>query len=214
MQRVPPLDRKIDDRHVDRADQRQHRARAVGAAGVVDRVAQSDDAEVEEQQDQFGCHPRIPRPVGAPGRSTPQRAGPQRDEGHQRTGGGERLRHHRGKPRVEAERQRAPRRHHEVDEHRHPGRRHVDEDDPVGLALLEIGRRDAEADPDADRGQDRRRPSEPGNQLSRDRIELGRRRVSEPIERGHVSTRPAARRVLTAPPRGAANAVSVGVVSS
>ena len=52
---------------------------------------------------------------------------------------------------LNAEPDAGPERHHDVDEHRHPGRRHVDEDDPVGLALLRVGGRDEEADVQARR---------------------------------------------------------------
>src|SRR3990170_788517 len=51
---VPPLDRVIDDRDVDHADDREHRAGAVGAPRLVDRRLQRHEAEVEEEQDQLG----------------------------------------------------------------------------------------------------------------------------------------------------------------
>ena len=97
---------------------------------------QRDEAEVQEQQDQFRGEARVPDPPGAPGRLAPQRAGPQRDEGEQRAGGRERRGHHAREARVERQAEPGPAGHHQVEEHRHPGRRHVDEDDAVGLALL------------------------------------------------------------------------------
>jgi hypothetical protein len=52
-----------------------------------------------------------------------------------------------GQPGVEGEADGGPEGHHQIDEHRHPGGRDVDENDPVAFALLEIGRRDEHADP-------------------------------------------------------------------
>ncbi len=53
---------------------------------------------------------------------------------------------------------------------------------------------------------------EPAHAVDQDRDDVARGRRAD--DAAHVSTRPAARRVLTAPPRGAASAASVGVVSS
>jgi hypothetical protein len=39
--------------------------------------------------------------------------------------------------------------HHQIDEHRHPGGRDVDKNDPVAFALLEIGGCNQHAEPEA-----------------------------------------------------------------
>src|SRR6185503_18701123 len=119
-------------------------------------------------------------PVGAPGRPPPQRAGPQRDESEQRPGRGERARHHPREARVERKAEPGPERHHHVDEHRHPRRRHVDEDDAVGLALLRVGGRDQQADIEADDRKHRGRKPAGDRQLAGERVESLRRRVPEP----------------------------------
>ena len=180
VQRVPPLHREVDDRHVDHADQCQHRAGAVGAARVVDRGLEGDEADVEKEQDQFGRQPCVPHPPGAPGRLAPQRAAPQREEGEQCPGGGDRGGHHPRKPGVEDEAERAPQRHHDVEEHRHPRRRHVQEDDAVGLALLEVGRRDEEAEVQAGEREHHGQNPEIGNQSSCQREERLRCGIAQP----------------------------------
>ena len=131
VQRVPPLHREIDDRHVDAADDRQQRPGPVGAARVVDRRDQGEEAGVEEEQDQLRGQARVPDPPGAPGRLAPERAGPEGEEGEHRPGRRDRPRRHRGQPGVEGPADRRPERHHQVEQHRHPGRGDVDEDDPV-----------------------------------------------------------------------------------
>ena len=80
MQRVPPIDRELDDRNVDRADQRQHRRRARAAARIFGGPIEREHAEIEQEQHQHGGEPRVPHPIGAPGRPAPQRAGDQADE--------------------------------------------------------------------------------------------------------------------------------------
>src|SRR6266540_2806274 len=69
----------------------------------------------------------------------PERAGPEREKRKQRAGGRDRARHHARESGVEREPQSRPERHHQIKEHRHPGRRDVDEDDAISLALLGVG---------------------------------------------------------------------------
>jgi len=64
------------------------RAGAVGAPRVVDRRLEGHEAEVQEQQDQFGGQARIPVPPRAPHRLAPDRAGEQGDHGE---GGADRV---------------------------------------------------------------------------------------------------------------------------
>ena len=156
------LHREVDDRHVDAADDGDQRAGPVGAARVVDRGDDGEEAGVEEEQDQLRRQARVPDPPGAPGRLAPERAGPEGEQGEHRAGRRDRARHHRRQPRVEGPADRGPERHHEVEQHRHPRRRHVDEDDPVGLALGGIGRRAEEADVEPGRGQRGGRGPAPG----------------------------------------------------
>src|SRR6185503_8628916 len=53
----------------------------------------------------------------------------------------------------------------DVDEHRHPGRRHVDEDDAVRLALRRVGGRDKERHVKARDGEQAGEERKPRNQL-------------------------------------------------
>ena len=64
MQRVPPVDRELDDRQVDRADQRQDRGGAAGARRVLDGAPQRD-----ARRDTSGTAP-APRSAARP---TPNR---------------------------------------------------------------------------------------------------------------------------------------------
>ena len=82
------------------------------------------------------------------------------------------LRHHRRQPRVEDQPDARPRTPSQIEEHRHPRRRHVDEDDAVGLALLRVGGRDEEADPEAaTREHDRQRARSHGLRRAGERVE-------------------------------------------
>ena len=89
MQRVPPVDRELDDREVDRADQSEHRRRARAAAGILGGPIEREHAEIEQEQHQHRGQPRIPHPIGAPGRAAPERAGDETNEGE---GGADRRR--------------------------------------------------------------------------------------------------------------------------
>ena len=182
VQRVPPAHREIDDRDVDRADDREQRAGLVGAPHVVDRLDQRDVAEVQEQQDQLRRQPRVPHPPGAPRRLAPERAGPQRDEGEHRAGRRERAREHRRHASIEHPADRRPHRHHQVHDHRHPRGRHVDEDDAVGLALRRVGRRDEEADVQAGRGECKRGGPAATARARREAVEARRRGEGEPAD--------------------------------
>ena len=79
VQRVPPVDRELDDRQVDRADQAQDRGGARAARRIVERVVERDVAEIEEEQDQDRGEARVPHPERAPHRLAPEAAGDQRD---------------------------------------------------------------------------------------------------------------------------------------
>ena len=85
VQRVPPVDRELDDRHVDRADQRQDRRRARAPRPGSSTVApQRDHAEIHQEQHQHRGQPRVPHPIGAPHRPAPQRAGDEAEQGEGR----------------------------------------------------------------------------------------------------------------------------------
>jgi hypothetical protein len=62
----------------------------------------------------------------------------------------------------------------------------MDEDDPVTLALLEIGRRDEEAHPQAGNAENDSQRGEPRNHLAGERIEALRRSVLEPVDQSIV----------------------------
>src|SRR5204862_117658 len=86
-----------------------------------------------------------------------------------------------GQARVERQADRRPERHDDIEEHRHPCRRHVDEDDAVGLALLRVGRRDEEADVEARERQRRGEHRADARDLPGEREEGLRRGVPEPV---------------------------------
>src|SRR5712664_1325309 len=90
MQRVPPVHREFDDRQIDRAHQRQDRGGARGARRIFNRPPQRDQAEIHQKQNQHRRQPRIPFPIGAPHRPSPQRARHQREKRKRRAdrGGG------------------------------------------------------------------------------------------------------------------------------
>ncbi len=62
------------------ADQREDGGGAAGAARLLDRLPQRDQAEIEQEQHQHRGEPRVPHPIGAPHRLAPERAGDERDE--------------------------------------------------------------------------------------------------------------------------------------
>ena len=81
MQRVPPIDREFDDRQIDRADQGQDRRRPRGAARLLDRAPERNEAEIENEQHEHRGQARVPYPIGPPHWLAPQRAGGETDEG-------------------------------------------------------------------------------------------------------------------------------------
>lgn len=176
------LTEKIDDRNVHHTDQREDRAGLVGPARVVYRRLQGDEADIQEEQDQLGCQACVPDPPGAPHRLAPQRAGPQRQEGEKGAGRRQRGGHHSRQARVESQTGASPKGHHQVDEHRHPGRGHMQEDDSIALALLRVGRREQEADAQSGDAENRGQRPEPRDQLAGKRVEGLRAGVSEPVD--------------------------------
>ena len=73
VQRVPPVDRELDDRQVDGADQRKDRRRPRRPPRIFHRLPERDQPEIDEEQHQLRGQPRVPHPVGAPHRLAPQR---------------------------------------------------------------------------------------------------------------------------------------------
>jgi hypothetical protein len=116
----------------------------------------------------------------APCRAAPQGTGPQCHDREHRAGGRQGLRHHGRQAGVPDQGGGAPARHDQVEEHGHPGRGHVDEDDPVGLALLVVGGRDDEAQVQTDQREQSRGPREPGNEPAGQRVEGSGRCKLEP----------------------------------
>src|SRR3954470_16595028 len=117
--------RVVDERQVQRTGKREHRARPIGAARIVDRRIERHGAEEEGKEDQLRGETRVPDPPGAPGRLAQDRAGPQREEGEHRAGRRKRMRDHERETRIERKSDGGPERHHDIDEDRHPGRGHV-----------------------------------------------------------------------------------------
>ena len=180
VQRVPPVHRELDDGDVDHAHQRQDRGGAGALGRIVEGGVERDVAEIEEEQHQHRGEPRVPHPPGAPHRLPPERAAQERDEGEGGAHRGARLRHQVRQRMPPDEAGRAAERDHDVDEERHPRRRHVDEDDPVGVALLIVRRRHVEAKHQAGDDQRRRRACRPGVDRAGDAEEP--RRVGEEVD--------------------------------
>ena len=181
MQRIPPFDRKINDRHVDRAYQREDGGRLVGTTWIVDRGGKRQIAQIKEKQDQFRSQACVPYPPRAPGWPAPECTGPQRDECHQGTGRRQRVRHHRRQACIECQADTGPERHDHVDEHRHPRRRHMDENDAIGVALLKVRGRGEQRNVQADHRENDGDPHEPGHHFSGQRIEGLRRGILQPV---------------------------------
>ena len=118
--------------------------------GIVERLVERDVAEVEEEQDQHRGQARVPDPEGAPHRLAPEAAGDQRDRGERRADRRRSARRDLGQRMAPDQPDDARPRHHRVDHQRHPRRRHVDEHDPIGLALLVVRRRDQQGEVQAD----------------------------------------------------------------
>ena len=160
MQRVPPIDRELDDRDVDGADQREDGGGAAGAARLLDRLPQRDQAEIEQEQHQHRGEPRVPHPIGAPHRLAPERAGDQRDEGE---GGADRRRGLGGDvgQRMAPDQRAERRRRRSAYSRTWRARPHGTWMNMIlhGLALLVVGRRHEEGKIEADAEQDQ--PSAP-----------------------------------------------------
>ena len=87
MKRAPPQNGIMDDRQVDRPDEPEQGSDSPLASSFLLRSGQRDVAEIEEEQDQHRRQPAIPFPPGAPGRTTPDRAGEQANGGEGRSCG-------------------------------------------------------------------------------------------------------------------------------
>src|SRR3984893_15476858 len=75
MQGVPPIDGKLDDWDVDRADKGEYRGSAGGLARIFDRAPQGDEAEIDQEKHEYRSKARIPDPPNAPHWLAPKRAG-------------------------------------------------------------------------------------------------------------------------------------------
>lgn len=174
VQRVPPVDRELDDRQVDGPHQCQDRGGAGPARRVLEGVVQGDIAQIQEEEDEDGGEPGVPDPPRAPHRLAPQGTGNQRDGGEDGAGG-------RGGAPGDLGQGVAPDQGHEagdgdggIGEGRHPGGGHVDEDDPVGLALLVVGGRHDEAPIEPDRREHDQGPSDEGQDAVAEALEAER----------------------------------------
>ena len=164
MQRVPPIHREVDDRHVDEADNGEDGGGAAGAAWLLDRLPERDQPEIEQEQHEHGGEPRVPHPIGAPHRLAPQRAG---DEGEETEGGADRgrgLGGDVGKRMAPDERADAGDGDQRIAEHGKPRRRHMHEHDLDGLALLVVWGRHEEGEVEADAEKQEGEPGEPGDE--------------------------------------------------
>ena len=171
----------MNDRHVDDADDREDRAHAVGLVAVLERGAQREIAQEQEQQQRLGHDPRVsPLPERAPCRPTPDRAGREGAGGERRAdrcrGDGHRVR------KLDAPNEADARghRHHDVRHHADVGDLRMKKEDSIDLALHAIGRRDGEPPIRADGQQDDRDRAEPGHQPAREPV--NERRRAEQVE--------------------------------
>ncbi len=171
MQRVPPDDRISNDRNIDRADQRKNGGGAGGAGGFLDGCPQRDIAEIEKEQDQNGGHPRIPLPPRAPHRLAPERAGDEREKGERSAYGRRRLGAEIGKRMTEDQRDGGGNRHDRITEHGKPGGRDMHIHDPHRIALLIVGWRGHEREPEPHPDQQHSNGPERRKQHSRQRHE-------------------------------------------
>jgi len=121
----------------------------------------------------------------APHWLAPKRAGPQRQKCKQGTGGIYSAGHHARQAGVEGQAQHTPKRHGQVNDHRHPTRWHVHEDDAVALALLKVARRNRKAQPHTRQHQRRGQRGKPRPRLARQTIKGLRRSVVKPIDIFH-----------------------------
>ena len=172
MERVPPLHGEVDDRHVDHAHDADDARGAVGAALVVNGGVQRDEAEIEEEEDELRRQASVPHPVRAPGRTAPEGAREERDEGHQRARGGHRLGKHEADAVVAPQTDGAEDSHQHVEQHREPGGRDVDEDDAIGVALARIDRAHEEAQVEAHDEEHECQPENPRDDLACEAVEV------------------------------------------
>jgi hypothetical protein len=177
VQRVPPVDRELDDGHVDEAGERQDGGTARAARGIVEGAQQRHMAEIEEEQDQHRGETGVPHPPGAPHRLAPERTAGQGQKGETGADGRGCARRHVGKRVAPDERGGAGSGDEAVDEQRHPGGGHMDVHDAHGLALLVVGRRVEQREVEAQGEQERGRHGEPGQHGVGDALEA--RRVGE-----------------------------------
>jgi len=132
----------MDDRNIDHADQREQRAGARRAPWVVNGCLQGHEAEIQEEQQQFGGQTRVPCPPGAPHRFSQSEPVTSASSVNEAPIGAEAVaaisasRMFQIRPMAPAE---AITMYHE---HGHPGGRHVDEHDAHAFTLLVVGRRD------------------------------------------------------------------------
>ena len=174
MQRIPPRDREVDDRHVDDAYNGEHRAGAIGFAKIVIGRAQSHVPEVQEQQNQLRGETRIPGPPCAPHRSAPDGSGRQTQEGKRGTDRRGRRRQRMGKFDPPDQAHRGGHSHDRVTHERQPSGRGVYVDDAKRITLLVIRGCKDEPRIESVRHQQGRRNREPRDHLARDSIEMRR----------------------------------------
>ncbi|MCY1178060.1 hypothetical protein D9M73_183950 [compost metagenome] len=181
MQGVPPLHRILDDRDIHHTDNRKHRTGLGCTVTITDRLAQRNNAEVQEQQDEHGRKAGIPHPPAAPGRLAPDRPGDQRHGGHPGTDGRRALQGDVGQFHLPHQCDDAAHRQHHVDGLRQHGGRNVDIDDAEAVALLVVRRREGQAPDHANADQQQRRDAQPGQHFAADAVKpFGRAELVKP----------------------------------
>src|SRR6185295_10260934 len=121
------------------------------------------------------------------------------------------MRHHRRQPGIEYQADAGPESHHRIDQHRHPCGGHMEENDPVSVALLEIRWRNEERDIKPRQAEQRCERKEPGHHFARQRIKALRRRIPEPA---HVLNYSRAIRNAAAVAHGANTSATSAIAAS
>ena len=112
--------------------------------------------------------------MGSPCGASPERSRKKRKKRHQGPGWRHRGRENRAHLVVGHKRRSGKDRHHNIDEHAHPGTCHVNKDDAVGVTLRGVNGADKKAEVKRDGGADSRKAVEPLHRITRGTVKTFR----------------------------------------